>query len=63
MFDELFGCFTWCFTHKGAFEPHLIAPHLPDTEIFNSYRPQVPFHCCEFKTLTVSHSVLVLECP
>lgn len=63
MFDDLFGCFTWCFTHKGVFEPHLIAPHLLDTEIFNSYRAQVLFCCRTFKTLTVSHSVWVQECP
>lgn len=63
MFCGLFGCFTWCFTPEAVFELQLGTPCLLDAEILNSYRLQVLFHCCPFKTLTVSHSVLVQECP
>lgn len=61
MFCGLLGCFTRGFTHEAVFEPYLRTPYLLDAEILNSYRLQVLFHCCPFKTLTVSHSVLVQE--
>lgn len=63
MFCGLFGCFARCFTHKTVFEARLSTPCLQDAEILNGYRLQVLFHCCPFKTLTVSHSILVQECP